>query len=74
MESKSWSPEHMGPRELVNQQGKQEKEKKKDIKMFTYCHCLGLSLLAFRMMLKLSKNTVIDRGQSVLQSNATDVI
>ena len=42
--------------------------------MFTYCHCLGLSLLAFRMMLKLSKNTVIDRGQSVLQSNVTDVI
>ena len=42
--------------------------------MFMYCHCLGLSLLAFIMMLKLSKNTVIDRGQSVLQSNATDVI
>ena len=63
----------MGPRELVNQQGNQEKEKK-DMKIFMYCHCLGLSLLAFRMMLKSSKNTVIARGQSVLQSKATDVI
>ena len=44
------------------------------MKIFVYCHCLGLSLLAFRMMLKLSKNTVIVRGQIVLQSNETDVI
>ena len=44
------------------------------MKIFMYCHGLGLSLLALRMMLKLSKNTVIARGQSVLQSNATDVI
>ena len=62
----------MGSMELVNKENK--KKKKKDMKIFVYCHCLGLSLLAFRMMLKLSKNTVIVRGQIVLQSNETDVI